>query len=212
MSDSTDSKAAGTHPQLCTAAGIVIALWGAYTVVYTSPLDDGLGAILELIPGVLGIVILLAAGLRPQDLYLRVGPVSGRGLAVLAVVVLLLIPPLLSGQWVGFRLLPVLVYAPASGVAQELFFRAALLPALVKVLGRRPGLAITLHALLFAVWHVPLSLMTAPVAPVPATIAITLVTFLAGMGWGWQVHRDRTLIWALGQHIFFLMMMALFGL
>ena len=213
MSDPTASAVARTRVPFRAAAGIVAMLWVAYVVVYSLPLHDTLvGILLELIAGVVGVGVLLAAGLRRRDCYLRLGPISRQGLAVLAALFLVLIPPLLSGQWVGFRLLPMLVYAPASGIAQELFFRATLLPTFVKMLGRRPGLAVGLHAVLFALWHVPRSLMTAPVAPIPATIAITAVTFLAGVGWGWQVQHDRTLVWSLAQHVFFLMAMSLFGL
>jgi hypothetical protein len=27
-----------------------------------------------------------------------------------------------------------------------------------------------------------------------------LVPFLCGIGWGWQVRRDRTVVWAMVQH------------
>jgi hypothetical protein len=53
--------------------------------------------------------------------------------------------------------------------------------------------------------------MTAPVAPAPATFAVAVVTFLAGLGWGWQVQHDRTIVWTVAQHILFLMLMSLFG-
>ena len=54
--------------------------------------------------------------------------------------------------------------------------------------------------------------MGAPIAPLPAAIAVALVTALAGLGWGWQVQHDRTVVWALTQHIVFLMVMSLFGM
>ena len=213
MSDSTSAVIHGPRLQVRTAVGIIVLLWAAYTAIYSLPLHDTLaGAVLELVPGALGIGALLAAGFRPRDCYLRLAPISMRGLAVLGAVFLILPVLLLSGQWVGFRFLPMLVLAPASGIAQELFFRAALLPALVGTFERRPVRAVALHAVLFALWHVPRVLMTAPVAPVPGAVAVAVVTFLAGMGWGWQVQHDRTLAWALAQHVLFLASMSLFGL
>ena len=87
--------------------------------------------------------------------------------------------------------------APASGVSQELFFRSALLPATQLLLKGRPGLALLLHSLLFGLWHIaPLFLG----APIWAVIAVMLVPFLSGIGWGWQVRQDRTVVWAMLQH------------
>jgi membrane protease YdiL (CAAX protease family) len=212
MFESTGDREQGRQLRLGAAVGIVIALWVVYTVVYSSPLHDTLpGAFLELVPGVLGVGVLLAAGFRWQDCYLRLAPMSRKGLLALIAVCPVLLGPLLSSQWVGFRPLPMLVYGPASGFAQELFFRATLLPALMRVFRHRPWLAILAHAALFGLWHVPRALMTAPVAPVPATFAVAAVTFLAGLGWGWQVQHDKTIVWTVAQHILFLMLMSLFG-
>jgi hypothetical protein len=36
--------------------------------------------------------------------------------------------------------------------------------------------------------------------PVPIVVAIVLVPFLSGIGWGWQVKRDGTIVWAMIQH------------
>jgi membrane protease YdiL (CAAX protease family) len=99
--------------------------------------------------------------------------------------------------WQGWSWMAALVYAPAGGVAQELFFRSALLPAMRMMLKQRPRLALALHSLLFGLWHIgPLFLG----APACAVIAVMLVPFLSGIGWGWQVQRDRTVIWAMIQH------------
>jgi membrane protease YdiL (CAAX protease family) len=101
------------------------------------------------------------------------------------------------GTWAGWSWLAALVYAPASGIAQELFFRAALLPAAEWTLKGRPGLALILHAALFGLWHIgPLFVG----APLWAVIAVTLVPFVSGIGWGWQVRHDGTVIWAMLQH------------
>jgi len=88
-------------------------------------------------------------------------------------------------------------YAPASGISQELFFRAALLPAIVVTFKKRPILALVLHSLLFGLWHIgPLFVG----APLWAVVAIKFVPFLSGIGWGWQVQRDKTVVWAMVQH------------
>jgi hypothetical protein len=49
-------------------------------------------------------------------------------------------------------------------------------------------------------------------APAIAWFPIAAVLFIAGYGWGWQVHKDRTLVWAILQHSTFLIAMSLFGL
>jgi membrane protease YdiL (CAAX protease family) len=212
MFESTSDSDRGRRLRLETAVGVVAALWVVYTIVYSSPLHDTLpGVFLELVPGALGVGVLLAAGFRWQDCYLRLGPLSRKGLLALIAVCPVLLGPLLSSQWSGFRPLPMLVYGPASGFVQELFFRATLLPALMRVFRRRPWPAILVHAVLFGLWHVPRALTTAPVAPVPATFAVAVATFLAGLGWGWQVQHDRTIVWTVAQHILFLMLMSLFG-
>jgi membrane protease YdiL (CAAX protease family) len=78
-----------------------------------------------------------------------------------------------------------------------LFFRAALLPAMRSLLPKRAGLALILHSVLFGLWHIgPLFLG----APIWAVIAVMLVPFLSGIGWGWQVVRDGTVVWAMVQH------------
>jgi thiol:disulfide interchange protein len=48
-------------------------------------------------------------------------------------------------------------------------------------------------------------------AAVGIVIAVAAVTFLAGLGWGWQVQHDKTIVWTLAQHILFLMLMSFFG-
>ena len=39
---------------------------------------------------------------------------------------------------------------------------------------------------------------------------IAMVLFAAGCGWGWQVQKDKTVVWAIGQHSLFLMLMSMF--
>jgi membrane protease YdiL (CAAX protease family) len=101
------------------------------------------------------------------------------------------------GVCVGWDWIASLVYAPAGAISQELFFRSTLLPTAERWLKRRPTAALLAHSALFGLWHIgPLFLGT----PVPIVAAIMLVPFLSGLGWGWQVRRDRTVVWAMIQH------------
>jgi membrane protease YdiL (CAAX protease family) len=196
------------------AALIVLALWIVYTAIYTAPLSDAGHAILEFLPGLLAVAVLWWAGYRNGDWTVRAAPLSRQGLAALILVVPVLLAPVLSGEWVGFDPLRTLVFPLASGVAQELFFRGALLPASIRLCGGRSMRGVVLQAALFGLWHAPKAFLETPTGTSPwvGAIALTVVTFLAGLGWGWQVHRDRTVVWAMGEHVVFLMIMSLFGM
>jgi membrane protease YdiL (CAAX protease family) len=185
------------------AVGIVLSLWLVYTVLQTLSVvykvSEIWSAIVDFVPGLLAVGVLLAAGLSREDCYLRVRRLSWVGLAVLAAIAVFALAAVLPfGAWQGWNWLAALVYAPADGIAQELFFRSALLPAMQLALKReRPWLALLLHALLFGLWHI------APLfvgAPLWAVAAVMLVPFLCGIGWGWQVRHDRTVVWAMVQH------------
>jgi membrane protease YdiL (CAAX protease family) len=184
------------------AVGVVLLLWLGYTALQTlnvvQRISDRWSAVVGFLPGILGVGILLASGLSREDCHLRAGRLSWRGFAVLAAVFVFALAAVLPlGEWRGWNWLAALVYAPAGGISQELFFRAALLPAMRLALKDRPGLALILHAVLFGLWHIgPLFLG----APLWAVIAVMLVPFLSGIGWGWQVQRDGTVIWAMVQH------------
>ena len=184
------------------ALGAVILLWAGYTVIQTlfvvGRISDGWSAVLGFVPGMLGLVVLLAARLSRRECFLVLRPISWQGLAVLAAIFVVALAVILPfSVWQGWSWRAALVYAPASGISQELFFRAALLPALQMVLQRRAGLALLLHAVLFGLWHIgPLFVG----APIWAVIAVMLVPFLCGIGWGWQVQRDGTVVWAMVQH------------
>jgi membrane protease YdiL (CAAX protease family) len=182
-------------------------LWAGYTALVSLQLPDALSAFLELAPGVLGIGLLVYLGFSWRGCYLLPAPLSRKGALALGVFLPLLIPILVTGHWVGWSWMPALVYAPVSAIGQELFFRGTLLPAMIRVLPGRPRLAVCLQAVLFALWHLPLALAT---APLPGVIAVTVVTFLGGVIWGWQVHHDRTLYWAMAQHVLYLVLMSLF--
>jgi membrane protease YdiL (CAAX protease family) len=186
-----------------TAVGIVIGLWLVYTVLQTLSVVykmDGIwSAIAGFVLGLLAVGVLLSAGLSAAECYLQVRRLSWAGLAVLVAVAALALAAILPvGTWQGWNWLAALVYAPAGGFAQELFFRSALLPAMHLALKKeRPWWALLLHALLFGVWHI------APLfvgAPPWAVAAVMLVPFVCGIGWGWQVRRDRTVLWAMVQH------------
>jgi membrane protease YdiL (CAAX protease family) len=189
-----------TRQRAATAA--VFCLWLAYTVLQTltvlERLSEPLYAVVGLLPGVLGVSVLLAAGFSRQECFLRVARLSWMGFGVLAAVFVFALAAVLPfGVWRGWNWMAALLYAPAGSVAQELFFRSALLPAIRKALKKRPMLALILHAVLFGLWHIgPLFLGT----PLPIVIAIVVVPFLSGIGWGWQAQKDRTVVWAMIQH------------
>jgi membrane protease YdiL (CAAX protease family) len=105
----------------------------------------------------------------------------------------------LAGLWQSFHVLQALVYAPASAISQEVYFRAALLT----VLRRQPGgerSAVWLQALLFSLWHLRAFRVTSPLV----ATAVLAVVFVGGLFWGWQVARDRTVLYAVVQHATFL--------
>jgi hypothetical protein len=196
------------------AALIVLALWVAYTAIYTAPLSDTGHAILEFLPGLLAVAVLWWAGYHNGDWTVRAAPLSRQGLVALILVAPVLLAPVMSGKWVGFDPLRTLVFPLASGVAQELFFRGALLPASIRLCGGRPMRGVVLQAVLVGLWHAPNAYLSTPAGTSPwvGVIALPIVTFLAGLGWGWQVQRDRTIVWAMGEHVVFLMIMSLFGM
>ena len=189
------------------AVALVVLLLLPYTWYFAVDPDGFAGAVLELVPGVVGVGLLLAAGLRRGDCFLRLGRPSRSGLVALAAVTLLLLPILASGSWAGWSWAGVLFYAPLGGVAQELYFRASLLPALLLAVDRAP-VALALHAVLFMLWH----LRTMLEMPRPLALVTAAVLSAAGLGWGWQTMRDRTVVWAMVQHTSFLMPMTLLGL
>ena len=184
------------------AVGAVLLLWAGYTVLQTlfvmGHVSEAGSAILGFLPGLLGVGVLLAAGLSLEDCFLALRLLSRRGLAVLVAVFVFALAAILPySTWQGWSWRAALLYAPASGISQELFFRAVLLPTTLRVLppGQRQGLIA--HAALFGLWHIgPLFVG----APIWAVIAVMLVPFLSGIGWGWQVLRDRSVVWAMVQH------------
>jgi membrane protease YdiL (CAAX protease family) len=184
------------------AVGAVLLLWVGYTALQTlfviGYVSEAWSALLGFLPGLLGVSVLWAAGLSRRECFLELKPLSREGFVVLAgVFVFALAAVLPFSVWQGWSWRAAFVYAPASGISQELFFRASLLPAIQMMVGKRRGPALLLHALLFGLWHIgPLFVG----APIWAVVAVMLVPFLSGLGWGWEVLHDRTVVWAMVQH------------
>jgi len=196
----------------------LLLLWFGYTALFALYIPEPAGALLGFIPGLLGTALLCGFKLPFPNArrlssdtsstswgatcFLRFAPLSRVGLAVMAGMLLLMIPVIISGLqesgWIGWDWVSVLVFALASGVSQELFFRSALLPGLLLQYPGRPKLALLLQALLFALFHAGMF----TVAPPSAALCAMLVTFLAGLGWGYQVYRDQTVLWAMLHHAF----------
>jgi len=200
MTDLSESPSKLKKPVV--VVGVVLLLWLAYTALQTLSVTGHVPAawslILSFVPGILGVAGLLAAGLSREDCYLRFGKLSWQGFAVLAAVFVFALSAILPlGSWQGWNWQAALIDAPASGVSQELFFRAVLLPAALWVFRDRPRLALLAHSALFGLWHIGPLFMGAPIW---AVLAVMLVPFLSGIGWGWQVQRDRTVVWAMVQH------------
>lgn len=182
--------------------GVVGLLWIGYTALQTlfvvERVPEPWSAILGFVPGILGIAALRAAGASRAQLFLQVAPLSRGGTAVLTAIFVYALAAIVPfGIWRGWNWSAALVYAPASGVSQELFFRAVLLPALLLALKERPRLALVLHSALFGLWHIGPFFVGAPIW---AAFAVVLVPFMSGIGWGWQVRHDKTVLWAMIQH------------
>lgn len=192
---------------------IIILLWIIYTIIQTLNLlifnkDWGklLGAGLSIIPGILGIFTLYKADMKLDELYLHRAPISKKGFIALAITLLALPPIIFSGQWVGWNWFNGLIDAPISGIAQELFFRSALLPVFIKKFNNRINLAIFLHSIPFGLWHIGVIFL----APWYGAIFVMLIPFLCGLAWGWQVQHDGTIFYLLILHISILIINSMF--
>ncbi len=183
------------------AAWIVIALWVPYALLNTLFPGPLLSYGLGLLIAVIALGLLWGAGVSPRACFLALAPPSRQGLALLALLSAFIPAVLLLGHGQPLSWLDNLVYAPASAVGQELFFRSALLVALGMVWRRGDArLALVGQALAFALWHVR-AFRVAPLAP---AVGVFVVTFVTGLLWGMQVRRDRTVLYAVLQHALFL--------
>ena len=165
-------------------------------------------SILSFIPGIISITALSASGLSRTELNLRFAWISLPGFLVLVAITVLLLPILGSNTgWSGWHWLLGLVYAPASGIAQEIYFRGSLLPALERALHGKKLVAILLQAVVFVAYHFR---TFRSVQSLPIAILVAAVLFTAGCGWAWQVQRDQTVFWTIVQHGLFLTLMSMF--
>ena len=178
----------------------VIALWLPYTAlntIFPGPVVTyGLGLALA----ILGLALLHFAGVSLRECFVRLAPLSRQG-----ALLLLILLPVLTVAWFADRLQPWsplddLIYAPASALAQELYFRASLLVALTMVFRGRKHVALLLQAILFGLWHLR-AFATVPLAP---ATCIILATTVAGIVWGLQARRDGTMAYAAAEHALFL--------
>ncbi len=180
--------------------GLIILLWIASVVLFALYLDEPLASFLAFTPGILGVGILYGYGFNPDECYLIMRPISRKGLVIYIAMLALMIPVVYTGlqarTFAGLDLIQILVYAPASGIAQELFFRSVLLPVLICALSSKVWLAIIIDSILFALYHTGMF----AVAPLWAAVSALLITFMAGLGWSWHVQRDRTVYWAMLHH------------
>jgi hypothetical protein len=176
-------------------------------LIETGCLGQPLASILEFVPGLLGLGALLAAGFTAGDCFLRLGPLSRKGLLAFVLTSFLLLPVFLTGAWVSWNAQAIMVYGPAKAIAQELFFRCALFPALLFLFKGRLWQAIFWGALMHGLWHVgPLALGEAWYVVLP----VMLVPFLSSLAWNWQTQHDRTVVWVTIYHILIDCALALF--
>jgi CAAX prenyl protease-like protein len=185
------------------AAWLVIALWPPYVALNAifpgPPMTYTLGLALAL----LGLMILWLAGMPLRACYVRRAPLSRQGALLLLVLMVVVPSALLAGRLQPWRPLDDLVYAPASALAQELYFRAGLLIALSTVFHGRQNVALVTQSVLFGLWH----LRAFTVVPPAPAIGIILATTIAGLIWGRETQRDGTMIYAAAQHTFFLILL-----
>ncbi len=178
---------------------VVLLAWVAYvisqTLVVTEHLSEVVGVLIGLVLGAVGVAALLAAGRTTASCYLRPGRLSLRGALALLPIVLVWPLVLATGQYTGPDPGGAAVGVFGS-VAQELFFRSALLPGLMLL--TRPRTALVIHTVAFGIWHGG-ALLAAP-DQMGGAIAIIVVSLGAGYAWGWQTLRDRTVIWAMAHH------------
>ncbi|HEV2457075.1 MAG TPA: CPBP family intramembrane glutamic endopeptidase [Ktedonobacterales bacterium] len=182
------------------ACWLVVGLWAPYALLNTLFPGPALTYTLGMALALAALGVLWLAGVSPHDCFVRVGRLSPQGAALLALLACFIPIALLAGRGQPPSALDDLVYAPASAIAQELYFRAALLYALTRLCRDKTRAAVSLQALAFALWHA----RAFEVVPVLPALAVLAGTFAAGMFWGVQVRRDRTVLYAAAEHTLFL--------
>jgi membrane protease YdiL (CAAX protease family) len=187
---------------------MTLLLWGIYTTFQIIFLDQHFVDLIGFLAGTLAIASLMISGLTLSDCYLRSAPISRKGAWLYGAIFLLWVAIVLpTGGKFQWDWKSTFIFAPATSIAQEIFFRSALLPALLRILKGNFRWALLAHSLLFAVWHLGVFTTGAPPA---AAMAVTLVPFLISFAWGWQVHRDRTVLWAILHHTILQIVMRMF--
>jgi len=159
-----------------------------------------------IIPGIVGINVLLSSVFNKEMLFLRFRHLSKEGGIVLSLTFLVLIPMIMTSQWRGWDWYYTFIEAPISGITQELFFRAVLLPVCLKIFQEKIKLGIIFHSVLFSLWHIGVFWT----APIGAAIFVCLVPFVAGLAWGWEAQRDKTIIWTILVHTLILVISSFF--
>jgi hypothetical protein len=177
------------------AARIVVALWLPYTLLNLFFPGPTLTYVLGLVIALLALSSLKLAHIPAIGIYPHIP--SRMSMVVLAVLSLFVPFALLIGRGQPWDWLGNMVYAPASALGQELYFRSALLTTFDTHGSRR---AILLQATLFGLWHA----RAFRVVPAWEALLVLLGTFVAGIIWGWQVRRDSTTFYAFIQHLLFL--------
>jgi hypothetical protein len=178
------------------AAWSVIALWLPYAALNTIFPGPHVTYPLGLALAALGLLILRLSGLSLAECYVRVGTLSWRGALLLLLVLVILPAALLAGRIQPWRPLDGLVYAPVSALAQELYFRGGLLVALATVCRGRKRFALATQSALFGLWHLR-AFLAVPVLP---AAGIIVATAIAGLLWGLQAQRDRTMLYSAAEH------------
>jgi CAAX prenyl protease-like protein len=178
------------------AAWAVIALWLPYVALNTIFPGPQITYLLAMALAALGLFLLRLSGISLGACYVRVGALSRQGALLLLPMLVVLPAALLVGRLQPWRPLDDLVYAPLSALAQELYFRGGLLVALATVCRGRKRMALAVQGALFGLWH--LRAFTA--VPMLPAAGIIVVTTIAGLLWGLQAQRDRTMLYAAAEH------------
>jgi hypothetical protein len=189
---------------------VVLGAWLGFSALFILYLPEPWASVTSFVPGIVAVGALSLSGTSRQACYLQFNKLSRQGMIVLTAMFIPMIPVVLVGfaqaGWSGWDWMIALVYAPASGIAQELYFRSALLPALEVALGHRSQ-ALVVTSALFSLFHAGMF----TVAPAGAALSALVVTFVVGIGWGWQVQRDQTVIWGMLHHSILQMILRLFA-
>lgn len=187
---------------------IILFLWIFYSTFQILFLDQPFVDLIGFMVGAISIISLIAAGFSTRDCYLRFTPISKKGAVLYAVTFLLWLAMVIpTGGKPHWDWLSVFVYAPATSVTQELFFRSALLPLLLTIFKGNFKAALIAHSFLFGIWHMGVFTTNAPIS---IAIIVVMVPMFFSMAWGWQTQRDGTVVWAILHHTSLQIVMRLF--